>query len=808
MQKNMIIRLRNYKFFSFITILNAAILIAVMLTLQNNLYAMEDLTPPERQKVIEFAEEVSIEDSVGQLLMVGFPDVLKEEKFKDMYVIKLIQDYQIGNIFIRKMNFELPNSDLMHEEFHDSMHVGFHVIKSKFLLKSLHRQAKNTRLKIPLFLAANCDGPKFTSIPFIEDFMSLPGLTLASTNDGELIKQAGHLLGEQLKYFQVNTLLGPHIDCDKTTNGFSSKTIVNQAFGSTPDIVYHYVKHYIEGLQKSDIVIFGKFIPGKGSIEYAHKYHKFPEYYGTIENYLPRKEFNTLLNGIMTSHVNIPKLNNEIGSPIVTVSNTFVDILRTHKPYEIKSPTKNEEILKIDGLGYENQILITDDLSQNEAIQLYRKDNRDQILSFGTLAVEAFKAGHDILFFSDVKTPFPEKPDINNAELSFSFDDIKEVIQSLTTHIKGSKESQKRFRKSLKRILLLKAKLVKNKFKKFDSFSNSIYENPPVDKDIEPCNINELIGKTEFRNSSDFVEALVKESMILINYNGVRKYEISDSDAQKFIFYIDENHIDIFEKNFIAKPQKIYVPVPRQKGNDWLKNQQQKILEHLSTNCCIIYTVLDEIDMKLLSVACSKSRNHFRKKVIILLHTTPKILEEHLLSNVTIVGCFTWHPLSYKADIALLNKKLQPNSKRYFPISLGKNFHTPQPPDEYKKKQFDKINRELSELKIDYDQSVKKNSQLQQNLNQEREKADALEKKVSSLEGQQEEKAYSIKVLKTNKEILTKKISEREAINNKQQKEIFELNKSNRMLFICVVILLLYFIINSIKTLIKWKNLN
>jgi len=789
----MILSLKRSQYFSLLGTRNVVMIIIVMLTftLQQNLYAKDDLTQQERLRVIRFAEEVPIEDSVGQLLMVGFPDVFKEENFKDMNVIKLIQDYQIGNIFIRKNNFESPNIDLMHE--------GFHLIKSNILLKLLHRQARNTRLKIPLFLAAYCDGPRFTSIPFIEDYMSLPGLTLASTNDRELIKQAGHLLGEQLKYFQVNTLIGPHIDCDKTTNGYSSKTIVNQLFGGTRDIVYHYVRPYIEGLQKSDIVVFGKFIPGKGSIEYLHKYHKFPEYYGRIDNYLPRKEFNILLNGIMTSHANIPNLNNEIGSPIVTVSNTFIDILRKHNPIEIISPINNEGIIKIDGLGYENQVLITDDLSQNETIQLYRRDNRDQILSFGNLAVEAFKAGHDILFFSEVKPLSLKNPDKTKSDVSFYIDDINEVIKSLITHINGSEESQKKFRKSLKRILLLKAKQVKNKFGKFDSFSENIYEKTPIEPDIKPCNINELIGKTKFKNSSNFVESLVKESMILVNYNGDRKYDISDSHTQKFVFYIDENHIDLFKESFVAKPQKIFVPVPRQKESDWLKNQQQKLLAHLSQNCCVIYTVLDAIDMKLLSFACSESRKNFRKKVIILLHTTPKILEDQLLSNATIVGCFTWHPLSYKADIALLNKNLHPKDNRFQPcltISLGKEgqFYTPPPPDEYKKKQFDRISREFSELKIDCDQIEKKNIQLQQDLNQQIDTASTLQSKVSSLEGQQEEKSYSINVLKTNKEILTKEIS--------------ELNKSNKKLFICVVILLLYFIINSIKTLIKWKNLN
>jgi len=517
--------------------------------------------------------------------------------------------------------------------------------------------------RLPLLIAVDFEGPRFTSL---KQGVTIPppAITLASTQDTELIKSTGQFVGNQLRTLGINMLLGPVVDVDITQQGLLNESIQNRSFGSNPERVYSLSSHYIKGIQEGGVSVIAKHFPGCNDTGNTH--NEIPTYEGTAKNFfeqhLPYSHFSSIVDGIMTNHINVGFVEPNLCQP-VTFSKVFVsELLRTSNEVKIGSQTQK-------GFGYNEKVIITDDLSNMGAVINYmEKYNK----TFGQIAVEAFDAGHDILLFSHLEI---EGAPARGKYEKFDMDSLREVKSALIEHISNNPQKEKQFRESLKRILLLKYKvdeLEKSPFEKNYNYFTRSY--------VESITKPEFLKEKGFTDGKDLISKVIDASVIEINSN--TSYNLSKlTPNARIAFYIDNNHLDLFKKAFEGYlPHSDYFPVEHNKSDEKFENLKEKLTWDVREYDYLVYTVTDIDDANLMDHVVFQEKQYANKKLIILLHNTPKILKDRVLLNSSIFGTFTIHPYSYNTDIKVLKGEIKPNDISYLNIGLGSNdsFYNPE----------------------------------------------------------------------------------------------------------------------------------
>jgi beta-N-acetylhexosaminidase len=258
-------------------------------------------------------------------------------------------------------------------------------------------RALESGMRIPVGFSANFEGGNYSSIGRILS-QSPEALTIAASNNEEIVYKVGSLVGHQLRQLGIHILLGPVFDVDSTSaREFVTRT-QNRIFAGTPDLVTNITSHYLNGLKRNGIIVIAKHFPGYGDVSENPHNNEMPESRDSLEalesNLIPYKSLESNIDGVMTAHMSINILDPS-KSKIVTFSPLIVNDLYR----------KNEEIGILEsktlfGLGYGNKVAITDDLADMGVIRKYMKSND---FTWDDIVVQAFEAGHDILLFSVIE---------------------------------------------------------------------------------------------------------------------------------------------------------------------------------------------------------------------------------------------------------------------------------------------------------------------------------------------------------------------------------------------------------------------
>ena len=100
---------------------------------------------------------------------------------------------------------------------------------------------------------------------FKEPVVRLPPMrTLAAAGDAQLTRDAGRVLGSQLRAIGVNLDFAPVLDVD--TNPMNP-VIGDRAFGQTPEIVIEHALAFADGLRDGGVLSCGKHFPGHGDTD-------------------------------------------------------------------------------------------------------------------------------------------------------------------------------------------------------------------------------------------------------------------------------------------------------------------------------------------------------------------------------------------------------------------------------------------------------------------------------------------------------------------------------------------------------------
>ena len=298
------------------------------------------LTDPDIDTMIA---EMTIEEKVGQLIMVGFDGTQANEAIETH-----IRERLVGGVVLFSRNIQSPQ-------------------QTAELTNELQRLASGTARQIPLLIGIDQEGGWVIRLK--EGATVLPGnMALGATDSTELAERAGEITAVELAAVGVNLNFAPVMDVN---NNPQNPVIGRRSFGESPELVSRLGVAYIHGLQRNGVLATAKHFPGHGDTT-VDSHFDLPTVSHDQERIhaLELKPFRAAIDAdvaaIMTAHIVYPAF--DADRPATLSPAILTDLLRKE--------------LGFDGL------LITD------AMEMKAIDARYQS---GEAAVMAVEAGADIV---------------------------------------------------------------------------------------------------------------------------------------------------------------------------------------------------------------------------------------------------------------------------------------------------------------------------------------------------------------------------------------------------------------------------
>ena len=279
---------------------------------------------PPRDPVKEIINEMSLEEKIGQLLIVGI-DGTEIDDFDKANII----DNKVGGFILFSRNIE-NKSQVMN------------------LLESLRELNKDN--KLPLFLSVDEEGGLVSRVSKI--YTNLPdAVNLGRKNDDELSFKYGENLGIKLNSLGFNLDFAPVLDINSNPN---NPVIGKRSYGNTAEVVSQVGMEVIEGIKTQKIIPVVKHFPGHGDTDTDSHLHlprvdKSLNELESLELIPFKKAIDNGIDMIMVAHILFPQLD--------------ADVPATMSPVIIK------EILR-DKLGYEG-VVISDDMTMGAIVNNY-----------------------------------------------------------------------------------------------------------------------------------------------------------------------------------------------------------------------------------------------------------------------------------------------------------------------------------------------------------------------------------------------------------------------------------------------------
>lgn len=249
--------------------------------------------------------EMTLQEKVGQLLMVGFCGT--EEVPQGM--TELIRDYNLGGAIYFSRNVQSPE-------------------QLANLSMKLQTLAKESSAGLPLFISIDQEGGIVSRLPGSATIF--PGnMALGAMHDPERVYGMAKVVAKELKALGVNLNLAPVLDVN---NNPHNPVIGVRSYGEDPALVSELGCAYIRGLQEEGVLACGKHFPGHGDTDFdshlalASVLHA-KERLNEVEMKPFREAIAAGLSSIMSAHVIFPAFEPE-GMPGTLSKRVLTDLLR------------------------------------------------------------------------------------------------------------------------------------------------------------------------------------------------------------------------------------------------------------------------------------------------------------------------------------------------------------------------------------------------------------------------------------------------------------------------------------------------
>lgn len=264
---------------------------------------IEETKDELEEKAAAILHNMTLEEKVGQLLIVGFPQDAKKETIQDY-----IDTFKVSGFILFKRNYK---------DF-DSQYA---------LVKSL-KESNSLKNPLPLFISVDEEGGTVTRLP--KGGTHFPDAKLVGkAGDPELTYKTGEVIGQELRAAGINLNFAPILDIVSSSE---NKLLIKRSYGSTAEAVSLHGNSFIGGLQSAGVIAVPKHFPGHGNTN-VDSHGKLPVI-NTDMTTMQSREFvpfkaaiDSGLDAVMVGHLAFPKLDPS-GLPATMSGYFLTDVLR------------------------------------------------------------------------------------------------------------------------------------------------------------------------------------------------------------------------------------------------------------------------------------------------------------------------------------------------------------------------------------------------------------------------------------------------------------------------------------------------
>lgn len=197
--------------------------------------------PPSQGNEIEdksasILSSMTVEEKIGQLLVVGFPQDASEEVLRDY-----IDRFKVSGFILFKRNYTDFDSQ-------------YNLVKS---LKEMNSR-KNL---LPLFISIDEEGGTVSRLPAGGTHFP-DARKVGKAGDPVLTYKTGMVIGQELRASGININFAPVLDIVSDSR---NKLLIRRSYGSNAEAVSLHGISFIKGLQSSGVIAVPKHFPGHGS---------------------------------------------------------------------------------------------------------------------------------------------------------------------------------------------------------------------------------------------------------------------------------------------------------------------------------------------------------------------------------------------------------------------------------------------------------------------------------------------------------------------------------------------------------------
>ena len=261
---------------------------------------------------------MTIRDTVGQLLMVGFQGTELSRAFLDW-----LQEYRPGGVILFSRNLVDPEQVAR-------------------LTNALQEQAPNP----PLLIAIDEEGGRVSRLP--QGFTTFPAASsVAACHSADTAYETAKVTAQELRAVGINMNLAPVLDVNSNP---ANPIIGDRAYGTQPERVCTYGMAVMQGLEDNGIIPCGKHFPGHGDTT-TDSHHALPVVEAdrarldAVELEPFRRAIHRGLPAIMTAHVRYPAL--DADAPATLSRPILSDLLRNELGFEGVTLTDDMEMRAI-----------------------------------------------------------------------------------------------------------------------------------------------------------------------------------------------------------------------------------------------------------------------------------------------------------------------------------------------------------------------------------------------------------------------------------------------------------------------------
>lgn len=313
-------------------------------TVQPTTMSEEELA---EKRIDNLISSMTVEEKVGQMFFVRYPDVNAEEQ---------VLEYSLGGYILFGKDFDGKTREEITEN-----------------INSCQKSAE-----IPLLIGVDEEGGTVVRVSSNENLSETPFLSPRDTfaNGGwSAIEEDASEKADLLLSLGINVNLAPVCDVTSDYNAF----MYDRSFSSDTDEVSEFVKKVVEISSKKKLGTVLKHFPGYGNNEDTHTGIAYDERDFQL---LEETDFKPFKVGI------------ESGADCVLVSHNIVNSIDSKYPASLSEESHKilRNQLEFDG------VIMTDDLSMGAITDYTGTENA---------AVLAIKSGNDLLCCSDVEEQYP-----------------------------------------------------------------------------------------------------------------------------------------------------------------------------------------------------------------------------------------------------------------------------------------------------------------------------------------------------------------------------------------------------------------